>query len=87
MGQSKKFGTANLATLSDGQPLDRLKDLKPGDILNKPKVHVLLFLGYNSDGTIDAYEASGKKSRVVFDSKDWLELDGYVPLRYKGAVD
>lgn len=77
------FSTTNLRTIG-GKPKDNwFTDLKPGDALNYQGKHVVLFAGYNSDGTINVYEASGSAARVIFDRTTWSRFKGYIPLRYK----
>ena len=77
------FSTTNLRLIA-GKPKDNwFTDLKPGDALVKPGTHVVLFAGYNRDGTINIYEASGSAARVIFHATTWSRLKGYIPLRYK----
>lgn len=78
-----EFGTTNLRTIA-GKPKDNwFTDLKPGDALVKPGSHVVLFAGYNPDGTINVYEASGGAARVIYHRTTWSRFKGYIPLRYK----
>jgi hypothetical protein len=77
------MGTTTLRTIG-GKPKDNwFTDLKPGDALVKPGSHVVLFAGYNPDGTINVYEASGSAARVIFHRTTWSRFTGYIPLRYK----
>ena len=77
------FSTSNLR-LVGGKPKDNwITDLRPGDALNNPGKHVVLFAGYNPDGTINVYEASGSAARVIFHRSTWSRFKGYIPLRYK----
>jgi hypothetical protein len=62
-------------------------DLKPGDALNKAGSHVVLFTGYNPDGTIGVCEASSSQARVVCRKSTWSRFKGYIPLQYKGIDD
>jgi hypothetical protein len=79
------FSTTNLRTVG-GKPKDNVfTDLRPGDALNKPGSHVVLFAGYNPDGTINVYEASGSAGRVIFHKTTWSRFKGYIPLRYKNT--
>jgi hypothetical protein len=79
------FSTTNLR-LVGGKPKDNwFTDLRPGDALVKPGSHVVLFAGYNKDGTINIYEASGSASRVVYHAIPWSRVKGYIPLRYKNV--
>ncbi len=61
--------------------------MKPGDVLNNPGSHVVLFTGYNPDGTINVCEASGSMARVVCRKTTWSRFKGYIPLQYKGIDD
>jgi hypothetical protein len=60
--------------------------MKAGDALCKAGSHVVLFTGYNPDGTIDVCEASGSAKRVVCHKITWSYVKGYIPLVYK-AID
>lgn len=63
-------------------------DLKPGDALNWPGKHVVLFGGYLADGRPLIYEASGAYSRVVKrDDMTWAQLKKYHPVRYAQIGD
>jgi cell wall-associated NlpC family hydrolase len=82
-GTTHDMGTTTLRTIG-GKPKDNwFTDLKPGDALVKPGSHVVLFAGYNPDGTINVYEASGSAARVIFHRTTWSRFTGYIPLRYK----
>ncbi len=82
-GSGHSYSTSNLRIIA-GKPRDNwFTDLKPGDALNKPGSHVVLFAGYNPDGTINVYEASGSAARVVVHKSTWSRFKGYIPLRYK----
>jgi cell wall-associated NlpC family hydrolase len=79
--------------------LARYDDLRPGDAVNKPYAHVILFVGW-VDGThqkMRVFESGhGRKgddpngyTRVhecIYD-RDWLMEHGFVALRYKGIVE
>jgi len=83
VGTTHDMGTTTLRTIG-GKPKDNwFTDLKPGDALVKPGSHVVLFAGYNPDGTINIYEASGSAARVIYHSSTWSRFKGYIPLRYK----
>jgi hypothetical protein len=88
-GQKKKFGTQTIEQIAPRlKDINVLTDLKVGDALNKPGSHIVMFVGYNPDGTIDVYEASGSQSRVVLTKgATWARFKQYVPVRYKGTVD
>jgi hypothetical protein len=86
-GQSHKFGTTTLTQIARALNVNVFTDLKPGDALNRPGEHVVLFVGYNPDGTISVYEASGSASRAVLTRSAWARFKGYTAIRYAGVVD
>ncbi|MFL5345016.1 MAG: hypothetical protein ACJ8AT_09485 [Hyalangium sp.] len=73
--------TSSLGSLT--QPIS-LDELRPGDALNKPGKHVVLFAGTTSEGKPIIYEASGSASRVRMATPSWSYLNGYQPVRYPG---
>lgn len=67
-------------------------DLKPGDILNAPEKHVLIFRGFADEQKqrLLAYEAGSPPSwKVLLNSipKSLLTEQGFQPLRYKKIRD
>lgn len=86
-GQKKKYGTRTIHEIAADVTLDRQKDLKPGDALNKAGSHIVMFLSYHPDGTISVYESAGTASRVVLTRSTWGRYQGYLPVRYAGVVD
>lgn len=78
------YSTSNLRQIAGKPKYNWFADMKPGDVLNKPGSHVVLFTGYNPDGTINVCEASGSKARVVCGRTTWSRFKGYIPLQYKG---
>lgn len=86
--QTQKFGTATMSQIATVLTVNIFRELKPGDALNKPGSHIVLFVSYNPDGTINVYEASGQRSRVVLSrGVPWSRFRSYAPIRYNGAVD
>jgi hypothetical protein len=85
--QHRKYGTATISEIADPFTGNIFLDLLPGDALNKPGSHIVLFAGYNSDGTINVYEASGSQSRVVLTKSEWVRFKDYIPIRYKQIRD
>jgi hypothetical protein len=81
------YSTSNLRAIAGKPKYNWFTDMKAGDALNKAGSHVVLFTGYNPDGTINVCEASGSKSRVVCSRATWSRFKGYVPLQYKGIDD
>jgi hypothetical protein len=64
------------------------EQLKPGDALNKPGSHVVLFAGYRPDGNPIVYEANGRAGKVIRnDWSTWARYNGYEPLEYAGVVE
>jgi hypothetical protein len=78
------YSTSNLRTIGGKPKYNWFADMKPGDALNRPGSHVVLFTGYNPNGTINVCEASGSKARVVCHATTWSRFKGYIPLQYKG---
>ena len=83
-GSGHAYGTSTLRQIAGKLKSNWFTDLKPGDALNKPGTHVVLFTGYNPDGTINVCEASGGQARVVCRKSTWSRFKGYVSLQYKG---
>lgn len=81
---SHLYGTANLRQIAAKPKYNWYTDMKPGDALNKPGSHVVLFTGYNPDHTFNICEASGSAARVVCHKTTWSRFKGYIPLQYKG---
>ena len=81
------YSTSNLRAIAGKPKYNWFTDMKPGDALNKPGSHVVLFTGYNGDGTINVCEASGSAARVVCHKTTWSRYKGYIPLQYKGIDD
>jgi serine/threonine-protein kinase len=82
------FSTATLEQLSTRVNGNVYKDLKPGDALNKPGSHVVLFAGYRPDGGPIVYEANGAAGRVIRNDRlAWSSLAGYYPVRSNRLVD
>ncbi|MGH8024289.1 MAG: hypothetical protein ACRED1_11945, partial [Limisphaerales bacterium] len=93
---------ARRSTYDIGQICSRLPsydDLRPGDALNKPYNHVILFAGWLDNGhqKMRVFEAGHaahgddpanyeRAHRDIYD-RDWLIKHGYIPLRYKRVVD
>jgi len=84
---SHLYGTTNIREIAGKLKSNWYTDLKPGDALNKPGSHVVLFTGYNPDGTFNICEASGSAARVVCHRTTWSRFKGYIPLQYKGLDD
>lgn len=83
-GSGHAYGTSTLRQIAGKLKSNWFTDLKPGDALNKPGTHVVLFTGYNPDGTISVCEASGSQARVVCRKSTWSRFKGFIPLEYKG---
>ena len=90
--QMTKYGTATISRITQPFNGNIFRELKPGDALNLPGTHIVLFDSYNPDGTINVYEASGRLSRVVLSRNvPWARFQQpnhvYQPIRYVAAVD
>ena len=73
-----------------GVRLEKLEDLRPGDIVNVPGYHTILFTRWSRDGQLVGYHAAGKPwwgVHLAYMSREYLDRMGYVPLRYKGMRD
>ena len=81
---SHAYSTRNLRDIAGKPKYNWFTDMKPGDVLNKPGSHVVLFTGYNRDGTFNICEAAGSAARVVCHQTTWSRFKGYIPLQYKG---
>src|SRR5215469_3689381 len=81
------------------EPLPSFDALQPGDVVNKPYNHVILFAGWldAKHRRMRVFEAgdSQKHNRAenyervhedVYD-REWLEKKGFVALKYKGTVE
>lgn len=81
---SHAYTTSSLRTIAGKPKYNWFTDMRPGDALNKAGSHVVLFTGYNPDGTINICEASGSAGRVVCHKSTWSRFKGYIPLQFKG---
>jgi hypothetical protein len=65
-------------------------DLRPGDALNKPGSHVMLFLRFTSDRMAEVIESSGacngRVCRNVYPLSSLLAR-GYIPVRFRALAD
>ncbi len=87
-GLSTHFTTLAIPSIS--KPLSNPFDLLPGDALNKPGSHVMLFIRFTPDKKAEVIEAStggcnGKVCRNVYPLGSLLAR-GYVPVRYRGLA-
>jgi hypothetical protein len=85
--RTHKYTTSNIREIAGKPKYNWFSDMKPGDALNKPGSHIVLFAGYNPDGTINIYEASGSAARVIYHKTTWSRFKGYVPVQYKMIVE
>jgi hypothetical protein len=86
----RPYSTRELPALCE--PLASFADLRPGDIVNAPNNHVLLFKAFTDDSKrrILAYEAGSPPTwKVLLNSVPLtlLEKDGYQPMRYRKIRD
>lgn len=85
---TKKHGTSTIHEISSRLHLDWFTELLPGDALNKPGSHIVLFAGYAPDGRPIVYEASGAAHRVILnDWSKWSRFQDYYPIRYRNVED
>jgi len=88
-GLSIHYTTAAIPAIA--KPLDNPWDLKPGDALNKPGSHVMLFLRFTPDRKAEVMESStggcnGRVCRNVYPLAALLAR-GYVPVRFRALSD
>jgi hypothetical protein len=88
-GLSVHYTTAAIPAIA--KRLENPWDLKPGDALNKPGSHVMLFLRFTPDRKAEVMESStggcnGRVCRNVYPLGALLER-GYVPVRFRGLAD
>jgi hypothetical protein len=87
-GLSSHFTTLALPGIA--APLSDPWDLQPGDALNKPGSHVVLFLRFTADRKAEVIEASpgrcnGRVCRSVYPLSALLAR-GFMPIRYRGLA-
>jgi hypothetical protein len=88
-GLSTHFTTAAIPSIAS--LIANPWDLKPGDALNKPGSHVMLFMGFTPDRKAEVLEASpgacnGRVCRNVYPLAALLER-GYEPRRFRALAD
>jgi hypothetical protein len=88
-GLSVHYTTAAIPAIA--KRLDNPWDLKPGDALNKPGSHVMLFLRFTPDRKAEVMEAStggcnGRVCRNVYPLASLLER-GFVPVRFRALAE
>jgi len=88
-GLSTHFTTAAIPSIAT--PLQNAWDLRPGDALNKPHSHVMLFLRFTPDRKAEVMESStggcnGRVCRNVYPLASLLAR-GYQPVRFKALAN
>jgi hypothetical protein len=88
-GLSVHYTTAAIPAIA--KRVENPWDLKPGDALNKPGSHVMLFLRFTPDRKAEVMEAStggcnGRVCRNVYPLASLLER-GYVPVRFRALAE
>ena len=88
-GLSVHYTTAAIPAIA--KRVENPWDLKPGDALNKPGSHVMLFLRFTRDRKAEVMEAStggcnGRVCRNVYPLGALLER-GYVPVRFRALAE
>jgi hypothetical protein len=88
-GLAQHFTTLAIPTIA--KPLPNAWDMLPGDALNKPGSHVVLFLRFTQDKKAEVMEASpgacnGRVCRNVYPLSALLAR-GFVPVRFKGLAN
>jgi hypothetical protein len=87
-GLSTHFSTIAIPAISKHLPSGW--DLLPGDALNKPGSHVMLFVRFTPDKRVEVLESStggcnGKVCRNIYPLGSLLAR-GYLPVRYRGLL-
>ncbi|MFB9269865.1 hypothetical protein ACFFWD_43240 [Bradyrhizobium erythrophlei] len=88
-GLSVHYTTAAIPAIA--KPVENPWDLKPGDALNKPGSHVMLFLRFTPDRKAEVMESStggcnGRVCRNVYPLASLLAR-GYNPVRFRAFAD
>jgi hypothetical protein len=88
-GLAQHFTTIAIPSITD--PLPDAWDLRPGDALNKPGSHVMLFLRFTADRKAEVMEASpgacnGRVCRNVYPLASLLAR-GFSPVRYRALAN
>lgn len=88
-GLSVHYTTAAIPAIA--APVANPWDLRPGDALNKPGSHVMLFLRFTPDRKAEVMESStggcnGRVCRNVYPLASLLSR-GYVPVRFRAFAD
>lgn len=86
---SNKLGTSTLLSISTKITSN---DLKPGDILNRPKTatrggHVMIFHSRDSSNNYLVYESSSTGWRVAMNRHSAAAVNDYTPYRYTKILD
>ncbi len=78
--RTTKYGTSTLSQIS--YQLSSTSSLREGDVMNKAGSHVVLFESFASSGiwTLEA-TTTNSYDRVVYITRSWSALSGYVPRR------
>jgi len=88
-GLSVHYTTAAIPAIA--KTIENPWELKPGDALNKPGSHVMLFLRFTPDRKAEVMEAStggcnGRVCRNIYPLGSLLQ-HGYVPVRFRGLAE
>jgi hypothetical protein len=82
--KTTKYGTSTLSQVS--WQMSSTSSLREGDVMNKSGSHVVLFVSFATGGiwTLEATTTSSY-DRVVYITRSWSALSGYVPRRLTGV--
>ena len=88
-GLATHFTTMAIPAIT--QPVENPLDLLPGDALNKPGSHVMLFLRFTPDRKVEVMEASpgacnGRVCRNIYPLASVLAR-GYAPVRFRALAN
>lgn len=90
-GLSRPYSTRQLPSVCE--PLERVSDLQPGDVLLRPGEHVQIFVRWENDERTHyrAIEAAGipewRCFEIVYPRSAFTTYRGFTPWRYKGIRD
>ncbi len=88
-GLSRHFTTVAIPSITD--TLENAWDMRPGDALNRPGSHVMLFLRFTADRKVEVMEASpgacnGRVCRNVYPMASLLAR-GYTAVRFRALAN
>lgn len=85
-GETQKYSTNTIQNIAN---VINSEDLKPGDALDRPFYHIVLFEGRDNWGNYVLYESTllNQYDRVAHTLRPIASMGKYIPLRYKNVTD